>query len=250
MTRVTVIQSNYIPWKGYFDLLAAADEVVLLDEVQYTRQDWRNRNRVKTDAGLKWLTVPVTSKGRLNRGLRICDVRISDESWAARHWATITQSYRDAHAWGDVCEWLGELYERVARLERLSEVNRLFIDSICAYLGTAPRITWSTDHPHAERDVDATHRVVRLCEAVGADTYISGPAARDYLDTSAFERRGIAVAWADYSGYPAYPQPHGSFEHGVTILDLIACTGAAARSYLKALDADSGPLLKLEAETR
>lgn len=233
MKRVVVTQSNYIPWKGYFDQLACADEVVLLDDVQYTRRDWRNRNRIKTAGGLKWLSIPVTSKGHQEGGLRICDVTVSDEEWADRHFSMIEQSYRDAAAWSEIGVWIEELYAGARSIEKLSHINRHFIDAICGYLDMRPNISWSTDHDIDTTDIDATERLVRLCLSVSADTYVSGPAAKNYLDVSAFNRAGIQVEWVDYSGYETYDQPHGEFEHGVTMLDLIASVGERSRNYLK-----------------
>src|SRR5438046_1993127 len=131
MKRVAIVQSNYIPWKGYFDLVRLADEFILYDDVQYTRRDWRNRNRVKTPRGLEWITIPVEVKGKYHQ--RIRDTRISDASWGKKHWATLTHNYAKApffRAYREIFEplYLGSLPPM------LSEVNRLFIETICPLL--------------------------------------------------------------------------------------------------------------------
>ncbi len=122
--RVGIVQSNYIPWKGYFDLIDSVDEFILYDEVQYTRRDWRNRNRVKTREGVRWLTVPVVVKGRYHQSIR--ETRISDPGWPRRHWETIRHNYARAPWFGSYEGLFADLYERCT-FESLSDVNRFFI---------------------------------------------------------------------------------------------------------------------------
>ena len=106
------MQSSYIPWKGYFDLIRAADEFILLDDVQFTKRDWRSRNRIKTKDGLSWLTIPVHSKGRFEQ--RIMDTTISDPSWAERHWQTIQGAYARAPFFETYAPHVRALYEQAA----------------------------------------------------------------------------------------------------------------------------------------
>lgn len=219
--RVVVLQSNYIPWKGYFDLLDAADLFVLLDEVQYTHSDWRNRNRVKTPAGPRWLTIPVAKKGRIGR--TIDETECSNDTWAASHWQTIRQSYAASPYWSDVQLVLGEEYAQPPEM-LLSASNRRLIRSIAGALGIQTPIVDSRSVA-ADRAGTPTQRLVTMCSELGATEYLSGPAARAYLDVSAFSEVGIDVAFANYESYPEYEQPHGEFEHGVSIIDLIACVG-------------------------
>lgn len=229
--RVAIIQSNYIPWKGYFDIVNMVDEFILYDDRQYTRRDWRNRNVVKTSNGLRWLTIPVRVKGRFDQ--RIDETVIDDPSWAATHWRTIGQEYAGAAHFKAYRDRVGELYER-ATMERLSEVNRHFIEGICGIVGITTRLSWSTDY---EPRGDKTERLVSLCTQAGATEYLSGPAARVYIDESQFNAAGITLRYMDYSGYPEYPQLHGAFEHGVTILDLIFNAGPDAPAYMKSFGA-------------
>jgi WbqC-like protein family len=226
MKRVAIVQSNYVPWKGYFDLIASVDEFMFLDDAQYTRRDWRNRNRIKTAAGVRWLTIPVKVRGRYHQ--RIDETEISDPGWARSHWEMLRQAYSEAPAFSSYAERLEVLY-RDCRFERLSEINRRFTEEICAILRIRTSLTSSTDYGS---DATRTERLVELCAKAGADEYLSGPAARAYLDETLFEREGIAVRWMDYAGYPEYPQLHPPFEHGVSVLDLILNTGSRARSYM------------------
>jgi len=225
---VAIVQSSYIPWKGYLDLVARSDLFVLLDDVQYTRRDWRNRNRIKTPQGLRWLTIPVETRGRYTQ--RIRDVRISDRAWARAHWDRLVQSYRQAPCFAAERAWLEPLYRDAApRLTHLHEVNRLFLAAICQRLGIATPLASSDEFDLAD---GKTERLLAICRQAGATEYLSGPAARDYLQTDLFAHHGIAVAWVDYAGYVEYPQLHPPFAHGVTVLDLILHLGDAARDHL------------------
>lgn len=222
------MQSSYIPWKGFFDLIAAVDEFILYDDVQYTRRDWRNRNRVKTGQGLCWLTVPLHVKGRYASTIK--DMTVTDRSWADRHWKTIAHSYGRAAAFDEVAGWLAPLYVRAARLGRLSEVNHLFIEAICRALGIRTRLSWSMAY---ELRPGPTERLVGLCQQAGAGQYLSGPSARSYLEEERFRAAGIEVLYADYAGYPEYRQLHGPFVHAVSVIDLLLNEGGQAPRYLK-----------------
>lgn len=224
--RVAIVQSNYIPWKGYFDLMNSVDEFILLDNVQYTRRDWRNRNLVKTPRGPVWLTIPVAVKGRYHQ--KICETVIDDPGWRRRHWKTLAHHYAAARRFREYREVFERLY--LGTEERfLSRVNHRFMTAICGLLGIRTRISWSMDY----RLVGGrTERLVELCRQAGASEYVSGPTAKGYLDERAFGEAGIAVRYMDYSGYPEYEQVHPPFNHRVSVVDLIFNTGPEAPRYL------------------
>jgi len=200
MKRIAIVQSNYIPWRGYFDLIAAVDEFVLYDDMQYTRRDWRNRNRIKTARGLQWLTIPVQAKGHYETPIR--QIRIDGDQWAVNHWKALEQHYKRAPHFGDIATWLAPLYLDQS-MELLSEVNRLFLEAICRYLGIRASITNSWDY---EVTAGKSERLANICSQAGAQQYVSGPAAKNYLDERFFADRGIGVVWFDYAGYSEYPQ--------------------------------------------
>jgi hypothetical protein len=227
MKTVAIVQSNYIPWKGYFDLIGAVDEFVLYDDMQFTRRDWRNRNLIKTPSGLQWLTIPVQVKGRYHQSIR--ETLVSDPDWAAQHWRSLALTYARAPYFAQVAEWLEPLYH-AATQPSLTAINTHFVTALCAQLGITTAIT---DCARYDLDGEKSARLASICAQAGADVYISGPAARDYLDESVFAARGISVRWFDYSGYPPYPQLWGAFEHGVTLLDLLFNTGPEASRYMK-----------------
>jgi len=225
--KVAIIQSSYIPWKGYFDLIAAVDECILFDSVQYTRRDWRNRNRIKTPRGLEWLSIPVAVKGKYLQ--KINETRVYDPGWRRSHWKRLVQNYGKCPHFGAYAERFEALYLG-SEEPMLSRINHVFIVAICEVLEIRTRITWDSAYPAAQ---GRTERLVSLCQAAGAGRYLSGPSARGYIEPALFERAGVALEYADYEGYPEYPQQHGAFEHGVTALYLIFNTGPAARSYMK-----------------
>ena len=228
---VAIVQSSYIPWKGYFDLIRAVDEFILLDDVQFTRRDWRSRNQIKTQHGLTWLTIPVRSKGLYLQ--RIEDTCVSEGDWAEKHWATLRANYARAPHFRRYADAFERVYTELAHQARLSAINHRLITTVCGMLGITTPITWSTDYGAPE---GKNERLVELCRKAGATEYLSGPNARGYIDERVFGEAGVAVRFADYSGYPEYPQqPFPPFEHHVSALDLLFCTGPDAPTYMKAL---------------
>jgi WbqC-like protein family len=224
--RLAIVQSSYIPWKGYFDLINSVDEFVLFDDVQYTRRDWRNRNRIKTPTGLAWLSIPVSSKGNFEAPIK--QIQVEDASWAGRHWRTIRSNYaRAAHfrAYADVLE---PLYLQCDELH-LSAINRRFLSAICDVLGIRTKISWSWEY---EILPGKTERLVSICRQAKADIYISGPSAAAYIDAQQFENAGIELVYFDYGGYPSYQQLFPPFEHSVSVLDLILNEGPEAPRYM------------------
>jgi hypothetical protein len=227
MKKIAIVQSNYIPWKGYFDLIAAVDEFILFDDMQFTRRDWRNRNLVKTPRGLQWLTIPVAVKGRYLQP--ICETRISEPEWGKTHWATLSHNYAKAPFFDLYRPLLEPLY--ASREPLLSVANLAFIKAICGILGIATKISWSMDYRPLKEG--KTERLVDLCKRASGTHYVSGPLAREYMEPQLFDAAGIGLSYFDYAGYPEYPQRFGKFEHGVTILDLLFNAGPDARRYMK-----------------
>jgi hypothetical protein len=223
--KVAIVQSNYIPWKGYFDLVAAVDEFIFYDEAQFTKNDWRNRNKIKTPNGTEWLSVPVGQD--ISR--RIRDVEITDARWQDKHWRTLSANYARAAHFDDVADFLRPLYLE-HRHAGLSKANQVFIESICRRLRIRTALTNCWDYELVE---GKTERLVALCVQAGANCYVSGPAAKGYLDESQFTSSGISVEWFDYGGYAEYPQLWGTFVHEVSIVDLLFNCGPAAGNYMK-----------------
>ncbi len=225
---VAIVQSNYIPWKGYFDLMRSADVFVLYDSVQYTKRDWRNRNRIKTPHGAKWLSIPVRVKNRYLQ--KIQDVEIAEPCWHERHWAALHTNYRAATHHDFMAPQIAELYSRCAGITHLSKVNALLLRGIADLLGVhTPFVDSTTLGSRPGR----TDNLVHMCRELGATTYLSGPTAQDYLDVRRFEEFGISVQYFDYAGYESYPQLHGPFDHYVSAVDLLMNTGPLAAQYFQ-----------------
>jgi hypothetical protein len=227
MKRIAVVQSNYIPWKGYFDMIAAVDEFILYDDMQYTRRDWRNRNQIKTPHGRQWLTVPVRVKGKYNQ--KIKDTEIDGSNWALLHWKAVVQNYSRSHYFDEIASWLEPLYLSTS-YTHLSVLNRCFIEKICAYLGITTVIRNSWDYTLFD---GKTERLVSLCKQAKGTEYVSGLAAKGYIEENLFLDQEIKLSWFDYIGYPEYHQLWGEFTHGVTILDLLFNCGKNAPDYMR-----------------
>jgi hypothetical protein len=224
---VAIVQSNYIPWRGYFDLINAVDEFILYDDVQYTIRDWRNRNIIKTAQGPKWLTIPVQVKGRYLQ--RVSEAIISDPDWGRKHWSSLVHSYSKARFFSAYRDTFEHLYlENAEKL--LSRINRCFLAEICRILGIATKLAWSMDY---KLTGGKTERLLSLCRQAGATHYLSGPAAKAYLDEGLFKAADICVSYMDYSGYKEYEQLYPPFEPRVSIVDLIFNQGPEATAYLK-----------------
>ena len=223
--NVVIIQSNYIPWKGYFDLIHDADVFVFHDDLQYTKGDWRNRNKIKTPNGSAWLSIPVgTSEHRL-----ICDVRLEDPDWAKKHWRQIQQHYSRATFFEQYSGLFETVYLR-SDWSSLSELNQHLIKAIAVgILGIPAQFRDSREFGLTSKKQE---RVIELVERVGGDTYISGPAAKSYIEEGAFRDRGIEVKWKSYDGYPEYDQFYPPFDHFVSVLDLIFHTGPRAAWHI------------------
>jgi hypothetical protein len=233
VTKTAVItQSNYIPWRGYFDMLRSADEIVLLDSVQYTKRDWRNRNQIKTTSGPVWLTIPVEVKGRYFQA--IDETKIADREWAAKHIRAIEGAYAGAAHFKEVSPWLFGLMQEAAVEPLLSTVNTKLVRAICERLNICRPMRACNDiiDRATLRDMQPTARLVAITKALGCDRYISGPAAKAYMEIDQFTSEGIEVSWMDYRGYPEYPQRWGEFEPRVSIVDLLMNTGTEAPRYL------------------
>ncbi len=223
--KVVVLQSNYLPWKGYFDLIRHADEFVFYDDVQFTKNDWRNRNKIMTPRGPEWISIPCgTNLKRL-----INEVTISDHDWQKDHWNRINIHYAKAEHFNLYKDFFEEFYlNRV--WTNLSELNQYLITNIShKFLNLKAEFTNSVTYQPKGVRLD---RLLDVLKKAGATEYISGPAAKDYISEEAFVNEKIKLTWMDYSRYPHYRQQFSTFAHDVSIIDLLFNEGPESIHYI------------------
>ena len=227
--KVVVLQSNYLPWIGYFDLINRADICVFYDDVQYTKNDWRNRNRILTKQGLEWITVPV---GQSIRRL-INQVEIHDPSWQKQHYKKIANAYdiRTSDSWSlDLLDllFMGKQWTN------LSELNQETIKLISRnYLNVNTQFDNSENY-NLQGKGEA--RLLSLLNQLQATHYLSGPAGENYLHSKHFEKESIALEYINYPNYSEYEQIQKPFTSKVSIIDLLLNIRADASTYLLGLE--------------
>ena len=225
MKTVVVLQSNYLPWKGYFDLIHDADFFIFYDDLQFTKNDWRNRNKIKSPIGTQWITIPVgTNKHRL-----ICEVAIKDSFWQVRHWKTIQQNYGKAPHFARYRTFFEDVYLG-QKWASLSTLNQYLIRTIAREI--LKLTTEFRDSREYSLSGQKFERLLDLAIKSGGDQYLTGPAAKNYIEPFRFTEAGIKLVWKDYSNYPEYLQSYPPFNHGVSILDLLFNVGPDAPWYI------------------
>ena len=222
--NVVILQPSYIPWRGYFDQIRRADLFIFYDDVQYDKHGWRNRNQIKTPQGKQWLTIPVHSKG-VTQGIVIKDVRIDwSKPWTKNHLKTLTFAYKKSPYFKDYLPLLESFYGRCD--EYLADFTIETTIRLSRELDIAStRFLRSSEL--SDIDGARTDRLIQILKKVGANHYISGPSAREYIEPEKFEEAGITLEYMEYN-YPEYPQLYPPFDPYVTILDFLFMTGKNA----------------------
>lgn len=230
--KVVVLQSNYIPWRGYFQLIKSADIFIFYDNVQYTKNDWRNRNQIKSKNGIHWLSIPTGVC--INR--LICDVKIQNSFWQIKHWKSIVNSYSSAHYFKQYSNIFENFYLN-GNWENLSEMNQILIVIICKEILKLHTVFYDS------RDFNISGsghtRLLDLLIKVNATEYISGPSGASYIVESDFIDAGIKLSYADYSNLKRYNQFGSYFDNKISVVDTIFHCGSNIFS-------DSNVLLKGE----
>ncbi len=224
--RLAILQPGYLPWLGYFDQMRQVDVFVHATTLQYTRQDWRSRNRIKTREGWQWLTVPVKSKGQFHA--RINEIKINNDlPWAVKHMNIIRQNYCKAPYYKPYAAILEDAYQR--RWEYLVELDLYLINCLKQALDIETKLI---DIAHLNiGETGKNQRLIEVCLKFNADTYVSGAAARSYINEELFVEAGIAVEYQDYR-HPIYPQLHGVFIPNLSIIDLLFNCGEQSLAVL------------------
>lgn len=224
--RVGIIQSNYLPWRGYFDFIKQVDQFIVYDNIQYTNGDWRNRNLIKSPDGLVWITVPIQRKF----GQLIEDTMINySQRWVERNLNLLNTHYKKAPFYLKYIEKVNKILN--SNFKTISELNVAFINWVCQELDISTPILMSSQFNSTGTK---TERLIDILKKAGATSYLSGPAAKSYLDMSLFRTNGISLEYKTYD-YPEYPQLHGPFVGNVSILDLLFNCGPDSVNYITSL---------------
>lgn len=224
MKKIAIIQSNFLPWKGYFDIIHSVDLFIFYDCVQFTKQDWRTRNYIKTHKGIKQITIPV--HGSIS--LKINEIQIVNSKWQQKIYKTFKFSYGKTEFFNDFSFILEHLFCE-KKWKSLSAFNQYSIKYISNILDIKTKFINSKE---LELSGSKTDRVIEAIKKVGGNFYLSGPSAKNYIENKKFKENNIELAYIDYSTYPEYSQLWGEFNHNVSILDLIFNTGKKASFYI------------------
>ena len=223
--KIAIVQSNYIPWRGYFDMMNYVDEFIIFDDMQYTKRDWRNRNMIKASHGPIWLSIPVKVKGKFSQKIR--ETALLSDNWTVQHWKAIELNYKKAAYFEEISTLLKPIYSK--KYSTITDVNLSFIKAINDYLGIKTKISYSWSYFLEE---ERSTRLASLVEQTNGTHYVTGPAAKNYLNLEPFKARNISVEWFSYEGYEEYAQLWGEFNGAVSIIDLLFNHGKNSKSYI------------------
>jgi len=223
---VAIHQPQYLPWLGYFDKMQQADVFCYLDNVQYKKNEWQNRNRIKTAGGWQWLTVPVSYRFPQ----KINEVKINHAAkWAHKHLQALLTNYSKAPFYKEYIDRFENAYTK--KYEKLSDLNIHLIEMLRDILGLSQKATLIASQ--LSTSTDPTRRLIELCRAAGGDTYLAGRDGARYMDLDLFADSGIKVVFQDFN-HPAYPQLFGNFESHLSVVDLLFNCGPESMEIIRA----------------
>jgi hypothetical protein len=228
--KIGISQSNYIPWLGFFELVSKCDFFVFLESVQYTKNDWRNRNLIRINEEPHWLTIPVRTNNSLS--LTLCDVEIIDHRWLEKHLVTIRHSYRDRKAKQNLTDFLDEIYSpEIREIKKLSEINIYILKKIFAML----EINTKTSIYETRDNYSKQERVLQICKELGGSDYLTTAKGRSYLDEEKFLAFHLNVELITYQkSYDFLIDVDGNSEAKYSIIDTVAKVGIEEiRAFIK-----------------
>lgn len=226
--RLVVMQPSYLPWVGYFDLFLQADLFLVYDNVQFDKNGWRNRNRIKTHQGVRWLTVPVLTSGMnkpSNREIKISNV----EPWRRKHLKSISLAYQKAPYYDRIYPLVEKILSR--SWDFLIDVNMEFIRRICEFLGIQTPIQFASELKLEWPD-DKNDRLIAICKYFGADEFYEAEGGRGYIESDRFEKAGIRLTFQSFL-HPVYPQLYGPFVSHLSVIDLLFNCGEGSIDFLR-----------------
>ena len=226
MMKIAIHQPQYLPYAGFFDKMDKADMFVLLDDVQFKKNEWQNRNRIPNSQGWQWLTVPVKYKF----GQKICEIEINNKTnWMNKHYQALLTNYNQAPAFKDYQSFLKNVYGK--KWERLSFLNVYLIENLKKFLGIETDLILSSELSVSGRK---TGRLIEICRKLKADIYLSGPGGESYLDLDEFKKAGIELKFQNFHE-PVSPQvfPEQGFQINMSIIDLLFNCGKESLKVLR-----------------
>lgn len=225
MRKVAMLQPNYIPWKGVFDIIQRVDVFVFYDDVQYTTRDWRNRNKIKTPQGDQWLTVPVLQ----DREQLICEAQIDlTKNWQTKHYKAIESAYAKAPYYSDYRFLLEEIYLK-QEWKKISELDIFSTQLIAKTLGLQPQ--WAIASELKKSGSKDGEKIIEICKELDCNQMLNGPSSKAFMDEKKFQDNHIQLSYMEYS-YPEYSQMYPPFSHQVTVLDVLFHCGPEAKKYI------------------
>ena len=225
MTVVAIHQPQYLPWLGYFDKLVRCDVFCLLDTVQYKKNEFQNRNRIKTAQGLQWLTVPVTYWFPQ----RIHEVGVNQTvDWQRKHLQALKTNYSKAPFFDTYYESFEEFYQK--SYEMLVDVNVACIEMLMELSGLEQKLVLASSLK-VDTD-DPSLRLIKICQTLGGDAYLSGRDGAKYMDVDMFSGYQINVFFQDFK-HPQYPQCYGPFEANLSVVDLLFNCGPKSLNIIR-----------------
>ena len=225
--KIIITQSNYIPWKGNYTTMKYATHIVLYDDAQYTKRDWRNRNKIITPNGPSWLSIPIDVKGKYYQ--KVNEAKVKDKNWSLDHWNKIKQNYRKAPCFHVYSEFFEQLYlSDLPQLESLSDINRTILEKTIQLLSLKIEIL---DSRQFDITGGKTQKLINICNELDANEYFTGPAAKNYIDEKMFIDNGIKLSYYNLDGFKTYDQLWDNFDHKVSILDMFFNLGDETQKY-------------------
>jgi hypothetical protein len=218
----SIHQPAYLPWLGYFDKISKSDVHIFFDDAQYSKNNLFNRNRIKTQIGELWLTVPI----RYKSGRSICETEIDNSSnWREKHWKTITCNYSKARFFKEYAGMFEEIYSRDWKI--LSDLTIAMNETICEIMGIKTKFYRSSE---LKAEGMSNEKLINLCKNIGADVYLSGQGAKAYMNEDLFREQGITVEYQEFS-YPVYPQQWGEFIPNLSVIDYLFNCGVEKNQF-------------------
>lgn len=223
---VSVHQSQYLPWLGYFHKIVQSDLFVFLDNVQYKKREFQNRNKIRAPEGYLWLTVPVKTRGRYEQKIREVEID-NTENWQHKHWETIKKCYHRAKGFDVYTGFFEDVYKK--EWKYLTELNCHIIKFILQCFGIQTPVKYETE---LEIEGESTVRIVNICKKINADAYLSGQGGKDYMDESLFDKEKIKLEYQQFV-HPEYKQQYEPFMPFMSAVDLLFNYGEESKQFFR-----------------